>query len=191
MKETMRDKINNLITEKYDQYLEFAKNMQHNSEEEPSDILNEVLLSILEKSDSNVAKILDYLDWYIIKAIKYSYTSRTSAYQQKYNKILIDKNTHNINHLEGIDYNVSKKIVNELRAIDLNEEYNYEQDEQLELIENNMKNLSWYEKEVFTQKLKRNIGFKKMSKETGIPETSLYLTYKKAVEKLKQNGETK
>lgn len=167
----IRKEINKLINKKYDEYLQFAKNIKGSSKEEPQDILNECILYLLENEDNKLEKIISYIDWYIIRMIKHSFHSNTSSYQVKYNRIVFDKN---------IDVtNITNK--------DADDNYNFDIDKQLEQIEMNMQKLTWYERAIFEKYTGEKTSWKKIEKETGIPASSANITYLKAIKKLRGN----
>ena len=67
-------------------------------------------------------KIISYIDYYILQMIKISSLSATSSYQQKYNKILIDKNIDSYNYLIECpieEYTEPKNIISARNNIDL------------------------------------------------------------------------
>lgn len=88
---TIKNKVNERITNNYSKYLQIANNLG-NKKDEPEDVLNEILLEVLELPDTKLNKIIKYIDGYIIQMLKFSFQSRTSKYQYRYNKMLTDKN---------------------------------------------------------------------------------------------------
>ena len=94
--------LDRVITENYKKYLKYAQNM-NNHRDDPQDILNECLAELYEKEDSKIEAILGYIDYYLIRMIKFSSQSKTSRYQQKYNKLLIDENKSSSSGIDIID----------------------------------------------------------------------------------------
>ena len=84
--------INNYISKRYDRWLDYAiyHCNRNGMADEAVDVLNEVLLSLLQKSDTMLRQLLsakkkDYtdLDFFVLKMIKLNITSSTSPYQSK------------------------------------------------------------------------------------------------------------
>ena len=94
--------INNYISKRYDRWLDYAiyHCNRNGMADEAVDVLNEVLLSLLQKSDTMLRQLLsakkkDYtdLDFFVLKMIKLNITSSTSPYQSKYKSLPSDENT--------------------------------------------------------------------------------------------------
>ncbi len=94
--------INNYISKRYDRWLDYAiyHCNRNGMADEAVDVLNEVLLSLLQKSDIMLRQLLsakkkDYtdLDFFVLKMIKLNITSSTSPYQSKYKSLPSDENT--------------------------------------------------------------------------------------------------
>ncbi len=95
--------INQYITLRYDRWLDYSRyhcNRQ-NIPDEAADILNEVLYMILEKDPAETQNLYNNqrgqyreLDYYILRMIKISIQSPTSAYQWKYRQVETDANIH-------------------------------------------------------------------------------------------------
>ncbi len=93
--------VNNYIAKRYDRWLDYAS--YHCSlvgiSDEAHDVLNEVLCSLLQKSDRLLEKLLSTkkngyteLDFFVLRMIKLNVTSPTSPYQSKYKRIPADNN---------------------------------------------------------------------------------------------------
>ena len=163
-----KNKLDKLVTSNYKKYLQYATNMT-NGIEDPRDVLQECIMEIYELDETKIKEILPYFEFYLIQMIKYSFRSKTSKYQQKYNKVVFDKN---------IDIEVLLDIPEETPVDEITIE-------DIEKVLNN--ECSWYEREVFTQYVNSKKSFKTFEKETGIPSASLYKTYIKVKKTLQQN----
>lgn len=160
------------IEKNYSKYLEYSKNIKGTSAEDPYDVLNECILYMLEFPKKKQTKLLKggYTDWYMIKMITYSYQSKSSKYQQKYNRLSLDKE-YEIKEMEDIieedeDYdNVRLKFINYI----LQEKCN------------------WYEREVFTQYITKFKSFRDFQDNTGISYVSLFQTYTKVKKTIIEN----
>ena len=93
--------INNYITKRYDRWLDYARYhcTLHGILNEAEDILNEVILSLLQKSDKKLDSLISSkqgqyteLDFYVLRMIKLNVSSPTSPYQSKYKQIPVDSN---------------------------------------------------------------------------------------------------
>lgn len=93
--------VNNYIAKRYDRWLDYAS--YHcglvGISDEAHDVLNEVLFSLLQKSDRLLEKLLSTkkngyteLDFFVLRMIKLNVTSPTSPYQSKYKRIPADDN---------------------------------------------------------------------------------------------------
>ena len=93
--------VNNYIAKRYDKWLHYAS--YHcglvGISDEAHDVLNEVLCSLLQKSDRLLEKLLSTkkngyteLDFFVLRMIKLNVTSPTSPYQSKYKRIPADDN---------------------------------------------------------------------------------------------------
>lgn len=93
--------VNNYIGKRYDRWLDYAS--YHcgivGIPDEANDVLNEVLYSLLQKSDKLLERLLSTkkngyteLDFFVLRMIKLNATSPTSPYQSKYKRIPSDDN---------------------------------------------------------------------------------------------------
>lgn len=101
----MSNIIHKYISTRYDRWLDYAKYhcSHYGMDEESIDVLNEVLVMLLEKLNTNeeyIIKLYDSkkgeyreLDFYILQMIKLNITSETSPYRHKYKSLPIDENT--------------------------------------------------------------------------------------------------
>lgn len=158
---TIRNQFNDLLTKNYKRYQTIAIKIS-NGVDDPQDILQECLTELCEKNDTEIERIMSYIDYYIIQMLKISNRSKTSRYQQKYNKIVFDKN-FDINVYDAAEPDPEPVVHISLNEI--NSTLNH--------------NCSWYEKEVFLRYANSKKSFKTMERETGIPATSLFNTFSK------------
>lgn len=93
--------INNYITKRYDRWLDYARYhcTQCGIADESEDVLNEVVLSLLQKPDKKLDCLLNSkqgqyteLDFYVLRMIKLNASSPTSPYQNKYKSLPVDDN---------------------------------------------------------------------------------------------------
>lgn len=167
----IRDQVNQKITTNYNNYLCIAKSYS-NKKDLPEDILHECLMYMLEFSDEKLETIYLYFDYYLANMIKLSFTSKTSKYQVKYNKML---------YTDFDDYYFEN-------IIDDNEEDNYIVHYDINDIEKILiEKCDWLSREVFLRYVKQYKTFKKMSDDTNIPISSLYNSYKIAKKIIKEN----
>lgn len=94
-------KINEYITKRYQRWLDYATYhcAQAGIPDESVDVLNEVLLSLLQKPEDQLLKLLNAkknqyteLDFYVLRMIKFNATSDTAPYRSKYKPMPVDKN---------------------------------------------------------------------------------------------------
>ena len=155
-------KLNEYIIKNYDKLLTISKNIgrQRNDCE---DVLHEAILTIYELNDEKKKEILPYLEFYLIQVIKYSFYSKNSSYYRKYKMLEIDLN---VIHFEPEYFDT------------ISEELEKPSDISYLDVEKILKTMDWYSREVFLRHLKDGKSFNKLSKETGIPASSLFNTYK-------------
>lgn len=160
----MIKELEEIINRNYNKYLTYAKNII-NTGDNPQDVLNEMILEICLWDDEKQTEKLPYIDWTIIVMLRNS-NSQSSGYQRKYNKIKYFK-------LRGDeDYE--------------DDEYDYEFDKFIDKIYDIIENdLSWYERKVFELRIDSDVGFRKLSKRTGIPESNLQYNFNNAKNKIK------
>lgn len=94
-------KINEYITKRYQRWLDYATYhcTQAGMPDESVDVLNEVLLSLLQKPETQLLKLLEAkknqyteLDFYVLRMIKFNATSPTAPYLARYKPMPVDKN---------------------------------------------------------------------------------------------------
>ena len=197
---TTKELLDDIITKNYNEYLSVAK--KYKSIDSPQDILQECLCIIYEMPEEKQLKIISYIDYYILQMIKISSLSATSSYQQKYNKILIDKNIDSYNYLiecpieeytEPLEYFDDEVITKELIMSYVNRRIKKVPNEIivnniLTIIKTTLKDkCNWYEETVFMQYIITKKPFYIIGKETGIPASSLFETYKRVKKILIEN----
>lgn len=160
---------NHYITTKYPLYLDIIKRMSFGIKEDARDILQEIMLNLYELDDNKKVELINsnYIDYYIIRIIKTYLYSPLSQYNWKYNKNLY----YNIKNVE-----ISNTILD-----------TYEEDTTqyyVKQINDCLDQFNWFEREVFLRYVNDYSSFKKMEKETTIPSTTLYRTYKKVKDKI-------
>ena len=94
-------KINEYVNKRYDKWLDYAKYhcIVAGMKGEENDVLNEILLSLLQKDEKFLLTLLERkkdnyteLDWFVIKMINRNITSPSSPYKQKRICRNIDRN---------------------------------------------------------------------------------------------------
>ena len=97
----MNKEIEKYITKRYDRWLDYSKFQctRRGILDEAIDVLNEVLLSLLEKDESKLIEMYNKkkngyteLDFFILRMINLNANSPTSPYQNKYKHIPADDN---------------------------------------------------------------------------------------------------
>lgn len=93
--------VNNYITKRYEQWLDYS--LYHcglaGISDEATDVLNEVICSLLQKQSKLLDKLLDTkkngyteLDFFVLKMIKLNASSPTSQYRSRYKPLPVDDN---------------------------------------------------------------------------------------------------
>lgn len=173
--------INKFITKRYDRFFDYSKYhcSQAGIPDEATDVLNEVLLSVLKKDETDTLRLLHSksgqyteLDYYILRMIKLNVSSPTSPYQAKYKPIPVDRT---------VDFSL-------LEIIDLDEEepdkagYVLDQFYKVRAVFESLE-LSEIEREVFEFKFFQDGFFKEYSGNCNLKK--LYTTYSRTIEKIK------
>lgn len=130
----------------------------------PDDLIQEVAMVILEMPDEKWQQINEggYLRFYVVRAMITMATSPRSSFNKLYNR-------HN--HQE-IDHD--------------REDYDWEKEADISLIETLMEELHWYEREVLKLWLEEG-SYRKVAKKVDIPYKSIGNTVNKAIETLRDN----
>jgi len=114
--------LSNYITKRYERWLDYSRYhcAQTDIEDEAIDVLNEVLIMLIEKSNSNQDYIMQLyeckkgeyreLDFFVLHMIKLNITSETSPYRHKYRSLPIDDNVdyHSINIIDDEELEIDK-----------------------------------------------------------------------------------
>ena len=93
--------VNNYITKRYERWLDYS--LYHcglaGISDEATDVLNEVICSLLQKQSKLLDKLLDTkkngyteLDFFVLKMIKLNASSPTSQYRSRYKPLPVDDN---------------------------------------------------------------------------------------------------
>ena len=93
--------VNNYITKRYERWLDYS--LYHcglaGISDEATDVLNEVIFSLLQKQSKLLDKLLDTkkngyteLDFFVLKMIKLNASSPTSQYRSRYKPLPVDDN---------------------------------------------------------------------------------------------------
>lgn len=107
----MPDEVNKYISKRYDRWHDYSA--YHCScadiPEEATDVLNEVLCDLLQKSPGKLTSLLNKksgqyteLDYFVLRMIKLNATSNTSPYRHRYKPLPVDANV-DYNHLDLVD----------------------------------------------------------------------------------------
>jgi hypothetical protein len=111
----VRDYINN----RYEYWHDYAKYHCEKAgmQDESRDVLNETLCDLLEKKADLIDDLYKKkrgtnteLDYYVLRVMKLSITSKTSAYQYKYNRFKTDRNSE-INDFDVLDDDMDEDLV--------------------------------------------------------------------------------
>ena len=198
MDSNTKEFVDDMITKNYKKFLNIARTLSPNEYE---DIVNECVIYLYEIDENKLQKIKDYIEYYMIQMIKYSATSKTSKYQQKYHKIKLDENVEaknitddeylkieNFDEPEPMEFKIGEISEN----IDRKTKENFEKFINKKITFKTFINIilkdecSWYEREVFVRYHQKNTTYRDFSKETKIPLTSLFNAYNKTKKELEK-----
>ena len=130
----------------------------------PDDLIQEVAMVILEMTEEKWKQINEggYLRFYVVRTMMTMATSPRSSFSKLY-----DLHNHN-------------KVDHE------REDYDWEKEEDISLIETLMQELHWYDREVLKLWLEEG-SYRKVAKKVDIPYKSIGNTVKKTIETLRAN----
>lgn len=121
----MNIEIEKYINKRYARWNDYATYhcTQAGMPDECTDVLNEVLVSLLNKNEDDLLKLLNSkknqyteLDFYVLRMIKFNATSNTAPYRARYKPLPVDRN---------VDYN-QLDIIDEVTENDDNSAYIYD-----------------------------------------------------------------
>lgn len=170
------------LEEGYTKFKDVALNIC-NDEDKASDVVQMTMEAVLKMPKETLQDIYnkDGLLWYVIRIINLNIKSKTSRYYYKYNKYyeLIDSNkapfTASPNHYEN------KPGDNDRSTTHI----------RLDAIEELLKDLYWYDRELFLTYYKGSYTLDTLSAKTGISRTSIFHTIKRVREYIKDNIDDK
>lgn len=183
----MNTEIEKYITKRYDRWLDYSK---YHCEQagligEESDVLNEVLLSLVQKDEAYLLDLLERkkdqyceLDFYVLRMIKFNATSDTAPYRAKYKPAPADEN---------VDW-TALDIIDECEEHNDNSGYIYQRMNDLRAMIDSMY-FSPHAMAIFEFKFFQDGEFKEWQGEESLKE--LYATYSaiRKIIKKKYNGE--
>ena len=166
------------LEEGYPKFKDVALNIC-NDEDKASDVVQMTMEAVLKMPKETLQDIYnkDGLLWYVIRIINLNIKSKTSRYYYKYNKYyeLIDSNnaaaTYSPNHYEN------KPEDNERSSTHI----------RLDAIEELLKDLYWYDRELFLTYYKGSYTLDTLSDKTGISRSSIFNTIKRVKDYIKDN----
>ena len=165
----IRAQVDKLVSANYNGWLKYSIKIK-NHKDDPQDILNETLLTIYERTDEHLERILPYFEGEVKTILRLNTQSKTSGYQNKYNKI-----ANNIQELSKIDIDylqVPEPEINNYESV------TYDEIEKFLVDNTAVYNAdAWYTIEVFMMKHKQGLTYDKMSEKTGICKSNLRKAY--------------
>ena len=132
--------------------------------DDKADLMQEMALLILEESDEKIEKIANYFNFWCVR-VMINITGKRGSFTKKY----------------------SKKYINaEDWYFDSQQDYDNETDEVLEKVDDILKHVYWYKRDLF--KLYLECGsLRKVEAEVGIPFVSVYNTVKEVKKTIKES----
>lgn len=172
----MSKKVDIALGELLPELKQVAYNINHDKNK-ADDAVSMVIESMLRMDREVLQDIYNKggLKWYAIRAITLNLKSITSRYYYKYNK-----------YYERIDTNVSNSTYS-VHCYENNPEIYQDNDKEinLEAIENLLKDLYWYDRDLFITYYKGGYTLDSLSAKTGISRMSIFNTIKKVKRFLK------
>ena len=173
-------KFNEYIKVNYDELLEIAKRICNYIYPDYEDLLHETFLELYKVNDKKLEEIIDRkeLKYYIIRIFSNLYYRKDSKFNNKYKRIYLiqrelQKNAkRNINHYLDI---LNKNNV----------EYWEEVNKKVTWIENKLKDIDWFDAQVFKIYYLEKHSLNTMSKATNINRSTLGKSIRKVKKYLK------
>tara|TARA_R110000744_G_scaffold117562_3_gene219820 strand:- start:155 stop:718 length:564 start_codon:yes stop_codon:yes gene_type:complete len=173
-----RDDVYDAIASSYPKFKDVALNIC-NDEDKASDVVQMTMEALLKMPKETLQDIYNKggLLWYTIRIINLNIKSKTSRYYYKYNKYYerIDGNTCNSSY--SPDFYENKAIETERSTTHI----------RLDAIDELIKEVYWYDRELFLTYYKGGYTLDTLAKKTGISRTSIFYTIKKVRKFLKEN----
>jgi len=170
---TTREKLDAYITTNHSKMLKYANQIDNKIGD---DIYQECVMYIYELPDEKLEAVLPFIDKYLGKMIKYSAQSKTSKYQQKYNKL----------KLSACDFELKdadvEKFYTEVYGLD-DEDFIINSTEITEILDV----CSEYDRDIFIEYTSTNTNFKEMSERRNRSVAYIFYKYKFVLDKIKQN----
>lgn len=165
------------IENNYKKLIEISKKITSNRYPDYVDLLHETI-EALYKSDLEKIKEIIYtkkLTYYIIRILINQYHSKTSPYYYKYKRY-----NDLMNNLDGIYiYDKEATTKQRLEELELNEK-------RLKWIDEKLKDLTWFDVEVFRIYYKENYSLNSMSRATKINRSTLGKSIRKVKKYLRE-----
>ena len=166
------------LEEGYTKFKDVALNIC-NDEDKASDVVQMTMEAVLKMPKETLQDIYnkDGLLWYVIRIINLNIKSKTSRYYYKYNKYyeLIDGSTCTSSY--SPDFYENKPGDNDRSTTHI----------RLDAIEELLKDLYWYDRELFLTYYKGSYTLDTLSDKTGISRSSIFNTIKRVKDYIKDN----
>tara|TARA_R100000329_G_C7604933_1_gene214638 strand:- start:588 stop:1097 length:510 start_codon:yes stop_codon:yes gene_type:complete len=153
------------LKENYNKLKDIAHNIA--GVEEKDDLLSFVIEELYKCDPVRIREIIEnkQMTFYVVRVMLNQYHSKTSRYFYKYKKYYQYHVTGIIESISADDYKSNKKNKEEV-------------EEKLQWIEDKLKDLYWFDAEVFRIYYKENFSLSEMAKATKINKNTLYKAIK-------------
>jgi len=164
------------LSDSYPKFKEVALNIC-NDEDKASDVVQMTMEAVLKMPKETLQDIYDKggLLWYVIRIINLNIKSKTSRYYYKYNK-----------YYERVDGNTTSDSSPDTYSVERSTTHI-----RLDAIDELLKDMYWYDRELFTTYYKGGYTLDTLAEQTGISRTSIFHTIKRVKEYIKDNIDDK
>ena len=155
--------LNKYLTENYNKLKDVAYNITNGNE----DLLSFVIEEIYKCDQIRLREIIekDQMTFYVVRIMLNQYHSKTSRYYYKYDKYY---EYHTCTTIENITADNTEYTIKDKKEVE----------EKLEWIEEKLKDLYWFDAEIFRIYYREGFSLNQMAKETKISRATIYKAVK-------------
>jgi DNA-directed RNA polymerase specialized sigma24 family protein len=152
------------LTDNYDKLKDISYNITNGKGE---DLLSFVIEEIYKCDQIRLREIIekDQMTFYVVRIMLNQYHSKTSRYYYKYDKYY---EYHTCTTIENITADNTEYTIKDKKEVE----------EKLEWIEEKLKNLYWFDAEIFRIYYREGFSLNQMAKETKISRATIYKAVK-------------
>jgi predicted transcriptional regulator len=169
-------KLDNYLAKNYKKLKQIADKITSCKKYDNDDLLHDTIVALYDSDKKKIEKLIDKneLVFWIAKIMVNQYHSKTSPFYKKYRKYYEDKNENFVLGCWNDQYinNSPGRIHRIIEEDGVEKKKQLEKD--IEKVNKKLKEIHWFDSEVFRIYYQMNFSLNKMEKETGINRNTLY-----------------